>query len=114
MSAFICSDKHFSTVSNFLFPDCSDNAQNFANSLKRGNVNSVNYRYSEKNRFKRVDMSKASPIGAHTPSDILKLLQCIDYQSCEHTDIVSVPLSLAMLYLESIGAQEGNSKIWTI
>jgi hypothetical protein len=114
MSAYICTDRHFATVAQYMFPDNPLNAQSFADSLKRENIKSVNYRYCEKTRFKRVDMSQAMPVEQFTKHDILKLMQGIDYQSCEHPDYVCFALSLAIRALGSEGADSESGKFWSI
>ena len=114
MSAFICSDREFATVALHMFKDSPLNAQEFANHLKRENVKSVNHRYDEKNQYRKVNMAKGAPAGSFAPSDILKLLHCIDYQSCEHEDYVSYPLSLMCELLVSQRANAEHSNLWAI
>jgi hypothetical protein len=59
-------------------------AQEVADALKRENIKSVNYRYRERTRFKKCDLSGAD-LGV-TPAEVLELIECLDYQSCEHPD----------------------------
>jgi len=84
MSAFICSDNHISTISSWysLQLDLSSvGTQINADKLKIINVSSVNYRYNEKIRCKKCDISNSLPVT--NPNDILRLIDCLDYQSCE-------------------------------
>jgi hypothetical protein len=55
MSAFICSDKHFAVVAKALFASPTQ-AQQFADALKRENIKSVNHRYNESYRFRKVKL----------------------------------------------------------
>jgi hypothetical protein len=111
MSAFICSDRQFATVARYLF-SCETTAQQFANHLKRENVRSVNYRYDENNRFRKVNMNKAGD--GWSADDIAALLACIDYQSCEHPDYEAGPLKLAERLLIATGANREKSNLWSI
>ena len=117
MSAFICSDKHFAVVAKALFADKYEQ-QLFANHLKRENIRSVNYRYNEKTRVTRVNLNAASDadVRQYDGSDILKLLNCIDYQSCEHPDYDSTMFKLATRLLKLQGANEKVAKpnLWSI
>ena len=83
MSAYICSDAHIATIAWWASADHVV-AQEVADALKRENIKSVNYRYHEKTRFKKCDLSKAD-LGV-LPAEVLELVDCLDYQSCEHPD----------------------------
>lgn len=116
MSAFICSDTQFAVVAKHLFDDAGL-AQSFANSLKRENIRSVNYRYRERSRFSPVKLSAVSDadMARYTMHDALKLLECIDYQSCEHPTYDKVPYELASTLLVARGASSAQaSVIWSI
>lgn len=117
MSAFICSDKHFAVVAKALFASPTQ-AQQFADALKRENIKSVNHRYNGNHRFRRVDMNKAplAEVNQYDGSHILVLLNCIDYQSCEHPDYDNTRLELAQRWLRSQGASEANvtAHLWAI
>jgi hypothetical protein len=56
----------------------------WANTLKRENVRSVNYRYNERTRFQPIAFTPE----ASTASvwQVIQWLKCIDYQSCERQD----------------------------
>jgi hypothetical protein len=83
MSAFICSDSHIATIACYFHTDKVE-AQKLANDLMRTNVRSVNHRYKESNPFTEVDLAQAK--SGYNGSDIIRLLECLDYQSCEHPD----------------------------
>jgi len=115
MSAFICSDKHIATVADHVFTD-GDDAQRFADKLKRENIRSVNHRYSERTRFVPVDMTRSAK-DEYTPTDVCWLLACLDYQSCEHPDYDSTLITLAQDLLIARGAnhdRDGNPSVWSI
>jgi hypothetical protein len=95
MSAFICSDRQFAVVARAVFPDSLIRQQLFANKLKRENIRSVNYRYKETTRFTKVNFDDANDAPAYTDWDIVGLLRCIDYQSCERPDYDDTLVALA-------------------
>ena len=93
MSAFILTDKHLSAIAYAVMPH---NAQSFANKLKAINIDSVNYRYSEKTRKTRVKLDVSAK--GYNPSIICKLIDCWDYQSCEDGGSIDYFLMKAYLY----------------
>jgi hypothetical protein len=118
MSAFICSDKHFAVVAKALFAQPTSATQ-FANALKRENVKSVNHRYDETTRFRKVDMNAATAdeVKQYDGNDILCLLNCIDYQSCEHPDYDRTRIDLAERMLKAQGGNPNASNkpnLWAI
>ena len=117
MSAFICTDKHFAVVAKALFAS-ETSAQQFADALKQENIRSYNYCYKKKTRITRVNLNAATPIdvNAHLGHDILRLLQCIDYQSCEHPNYDDTLYKLAVRVLESQGADAAKARenLWSI
>jgi hypothetical protein len=117
MSAFICSDKHFAVVAKALFASPTQ-AQQFADALKRENIKSVNHRYNESYRFRKVKLDAATKadVRKYDGSHILVLLNCINYQSCEHPDYDSTRIELAIRWLRIQGATEANvtSHLWAI
>jgi len=118
MSAFICSDKHFAVVAKALFAQHTS-AQQFADALKRENIKSVNYRYGESTRFRKVDMNTATPddVNQYDGHDLLCLLTCIDYQSCEHPDYDRTRIDLAERLLRAQGNKRRLStkpNLWAI
>lgn len=89
MSAFICSDEHFIEVINGYLTHSQRNPGHnklveWANTLKRENVRSVNYRYNKKTRFKSIKFEPTH--SQHSVWQIIQWLRCIDYQSCERPD----------------------------
>jgi hypothetical protein len=118
MSAFICSDKQFAVVAKALFASPTA-AQQFADALKRENIKSVNHRYDETTRFRKVDMNTATPddVNRYDGHDIMCLLTCIDYQSCEHPDYNNTHFLLAERLLHAQGNRCSSSKkenLWAI
>jgi hypothetical protein len=118
MSAFICSDKHFAVVAKALFASPIV-AQRFADALKRENIKSFNHRYNESTRFRKVNLKAATAddVKQYDGHDILCLLNCIDYQSCEHPDYNNTYLGLAERLLEAQGNRCSSStkpNLWAI
>jgi hypothetical protein len=117
MSCFICSDKHFATVAKALFIQ-RDKQQRFADALKRENIKSVNHRYSERNRFKAVNLDSVSlaDVDKFNHHDIMRLLQCIDYQSSDAPDYDDVLFNMTERYLTAHGADANKSQpnLWSI
>ena len=117
MSAFICSDKQFAVVAKALFAG-GTSAQQFADALKRENITSYNHRYNEKVRVTRVKLDSATPddMRLYSGHDILMLLRCIDYQSCEHPTYNRTLLDLAERFLEASGStdDEAQPNLWSI
>lgn len=95
MSAFICSDLQFAVVARAVFPTSLIRQQLFANNLKRQNIRSVNYRYKENTRFTKVNFDDANDAPAYHDWDIIGLLRCIDYQSCERPDYDDTLIDMA-------------------
>lgn len=116
MSAFVCSDTHFAVVAKLLF-DKAEDSQKFADLLKRENIRSVNHRYSSNVRFRKVDLKSISDadLGRYSLHDALKLLECIDYQSCEPADYNNVLYELASSLLIARGARSSQASVsWSI
>lgn len=115
MSAFMCTDTQFAVVAKFLFGDAGL-AQAFADGLKRENIRSLNYRYKERLRFRSVKLSAVSDadLAYYTMHDALRLLECIDYQSCEHPTYNRVPCELASNLLIARGARISQSSVQSI
>jgi len=111
MSAFVVSKKHIDAIVSFLgappppskFSSSRTAAQQIYGSLAgkappsneeamrwigqqllRENVRSVNYRYGERDRVGKYEPPK--PDGSLKAIAIAKLLECLDYQSCERRD----------------------------
>jgi hypothetical protein len=81
MSAYIINDSHLYLIAMSVQPS---NMQEFSDLLKRINIKSVNYRYSDKTK---VSKCKPSPyiIGMEPlkQNEVNSLIQCWLYQSCE-------------------------------
>lgn len=101
MSAYLCSDKHIATIVNSAIALCGHlalrdalpwrllgpgalAAQEAADLLKKTNTESVNYRYQQDEVATpcKLESQKTTAAGA------LKLLDCLEYQSCERPDWV--------------------------
>lgn len=115
MSAFICSDKHIATVADHVFTLDPKAAQRFADELKRENIRSVNYRYRERTRFAPVDMTQSAK-DEYTMADAVKLLECLNYQSCEHPEYDQTRIACALGLLIARGANLTLAKqgLWAI
>lgn len=87
MSAFICSDLHFSTIAIYIH-HLNDNidVQYLANKLKSINIDSVNYRYNENTRKSKCKIINDFNNTRFSKYDIVRLIQCWNYQSCEKGD----------------------------
>lgn len=104
MSAFICSKLHIQTIAfnyvRHIEPNnfSSDRVLQVSNILYKENIKSVNHRYREKTKtsgWKTLD-KKIEPISL---MQVYKLVQCLDYQSCEH---LQWPLSDAYKMLKQL------------
>lgn len=110
MSAFILSDKHFATIAYYIegFHEglCP---QVLADKLKRINIESVDYRYNEKTRFSKVRLSRDTDIQYNTV-DIIRLIDCWDYQSCEKSENQDYIIMRQFLYSHFTDQQIKDSK----
>lgn len=84
MSCFIVSDKHFQIIAEYIAHNTGIQAQIIADKLKRINIESVNFRYNEKNRFSKVKFNSDFTFKDYNQFDIIRLIQCWSYQSCEN------------------------------
>lgn len=128
MSAFICSDKHVATVATVYTnliagmngnaktdnKQLRDHAQMLANSLLKTNIRSVNYRYGERTRFRMVKLADADL--TLNPADWVRLVQCLDYQSCERPDYNKHLCASILARFEDEAKKAGshNSNLWSI
>lgn len=89
-----------------------------ANTLKRENIRSVNWRYGERERFKPV---KFVGYGEHASAEqVVMWLRCIQYQSCERPDYygslayrMNCDMQLDLLY-KLVGDRRFDSTKWSI
>jgi hypothetical protein len=127
MSAFICSDRHIATIAMayaFHVRETEAFASNLANTLKRENIRSVNYRYNQRHHFKPCDLSDALPVGAgdghYRAVDLLQLAECLDYQSCERDDyeksVAYRELQRIIAQFKELAARQpwNKSNVWSI
>lgn len=93
MSAFQCSDLHIFTIASFAAGRITENtytdpqrfAQDLANSLKRVNIESVNFRYDEKTPRTKC---KPHPPRYTDPATVYRLFECWSYQACEDSQSI--------------------------
>ena len=127
MSAFICSDRHIATIVKayaFHAAESDDFAHDLANTLKRENIRSVNYRYNQRNRINPCDLSDAMPVGAdeghYRAIDLLQLAECLDYQSCERNDyeksVAYRELQRIIAHFKELASRQpwNKSNVWSI
>lgn len=98
MSAFICSDKHINSIVRFArktnvvvysgnpsFRWCvKGRKQDTASMLHAENVKSVNYRYLQDAQEVAIVYGPSAP--ELRPIEVIKAIDCLDYQSCGHPD----------------------------
>lgn len=123
MSAFLCNDLQFEAVVVSYYQHMGKaplltQFQLHANTLKRENIRSVNWRYGERKRFKPVVF-----IGFdQTPSieQVIQWLRCIEYQSCERDDYekseacrLNMRMQNDLLY-KLVGDRRFDSTKWSI
>lgn len=111
MSAYILSDLHFSTIAIYIH-HLEDNIgiQELADKLKSINIDSVNYRYGEKTRKAKCKIINDFNNTRYTKYDIIRLIQCWEYQSCENQDNPDYHLIRAFLYLYFVESDVENAK----
>lgn len=113
MSAFICSDRHFSVIAAAIAEKAMD-IQTLADKLKAINIDSVNYRYDEKTRKTKVKFDPATDV-TFSNTDVMNLIRCWAYQSCEGN---SIDFRIMSAYIDERCKQqsivEGDSNIWAI
>lgn len=119
MSSFILSDKHFQIIADYIKSESpAFDYQDFANRLKRINIDSYNHRYNEKIRFSKVKFNNQFSHKDYNQYDIIRLIQCWSYQSCENAaDIDYMIMDAYLLSLfdnEYINSAHNNSPIWSI
>jgi hypothetical protein len=129
MSAFICSDEQFvrtvlgwakHTAKHAGFNE--EELAEMANTLKKENVRSVNWRYNEKTRagkvrFPDVTLEEFEPASIE---QVVQWLRCLDYQSCEHPDyekskayVINVSMQRDLLMM-MVGDRRFDSCRWII
>lgn len=84
MSAYMMQDEDHLTIANYVMRSGYipfDTVYTAANTLKRVNLESVNYRYKEKTRFAKIKPS-VKPYDVDFQA-FERLVSCWDYQCCE-------------------------------
>lgn len=117
MSAYVLSDKHFTVISNYVcLIEDKISIVNFANKLKSINIKSVNHRYKENARVTKCKLD--NPKIEYSKYDIIRLIQCWDYQSCENMNDLDFNLMRCFLYSlfnkDEIEIAGNYSTIWSI
>jgi hypothetical protein len=113
MSAFIVSDLHCAAIAYNVAPD---QPQEFANRLKRINTASVNFRYRDNIRAYKVKLPPPETI-EYSSADLVNLILCWQYQSCENGQDLDFLLMDAFLEIQKDAFKEDTDKesnIWTI
>jgi hypothetical protein len=113
MSAFIISDLHFAAIAYNVEPN---QPQEFANRLKRINTASVNFRYRDNIRAYKVKLPPPETI-EYSSADLVNLISCWQYQSCENSQDLDFILMDAYLDTHKQAFKEDTDKesnIWTI
>jgi hypothetical protein len=118
MSAFILSDKHFQIIAQYVANNTGLDAQIIADKLKRINVESVNYRYGEKTRVSKVKFDSSFDINTYPKFDVIQLIKCWSYQSCENG--LSLDFLMMDAYLlsffdnDELNLSGSQSSLWSI
>lgn len=126
MSAFVCSDKHIGGLARFYAEHNGRGAREWDEdfrwafkTLMDENIRSVCHRYGESPAEHRYTVTQAtfdeSPEIAD-PVQILGMVQCLDYQSCETPDWEQSRAWRLLRQIESIaiGKLPGIDKVWAI
>lgn len=116
MSAFVCSDRHIATIAQWYgdrFRLGESERQEIADLLKKENVRSVNYRYRERQRAGRCDLTQAAP-DTQKPEIVAALCNSLRYQSCERPDYIG--LLLNQIQTAAMNASGGRvaDDVWSI
>ena len=121
MSAFIISDLHTFTLAEFIAQrldqrglDRDQLAQNIANSLKRVNVESVNFRYDEKTPRTKC---KPQAVTITEPAQVYRLARCWIYQACENqhnADFHALSALIDAAFTQDEKRASDNVDIWII
>lgn len=116
MSAFILTDNHCETIAHFINEKNHNiDAKELANRLKKINIQSVNYRYNEKTRVTKCKDTIVT-LGAYTNADMVNLVKCWSYQSCEDSE--NIDFHIMDKFLKSFFTNEQlenrSSNVWAI
>lgn len=118
MSAFILSDKHFQIIAQYVANNTGLEAQVIADKLKRINVESVNYRYGEKTRVSKVKFDSSFDINTYPKFDVIQLIKCWSYQSCQKSDSLDYFMMhrylLSFFNPDDINLSGSQSSLWSI
>jgi hypothetical protein len=116
MSAFLVSQNHINKIVNFVTKYDKEifvvalpsglkklSAQTLGDLLLQANLDSVNFRYREKEKasftFKR-DLEKLSPVA------LIKAVHCLNYQSCEVDGWIGSDAFLILCAIEKMATQK--------
>ena len=117
MSAFVLSDLHLSTIAHMFAPS-PETVQDFANKLKRINIESVNYRYAHHGKPQRVTKCKLHLLESdkYSKHDFAAMVHCWIYQACEKEHCIEFEIVRAYLEfkVQQTGANHNYSQLWAI
>lgn len=119
MSAYILSDLHFSTIARYIknYSKLEIDCEELANRLKRINTASVNHRYNEKTKNSKCKFTVDNTV-KYTGSDIIRLIKCWGYQSCEDSNNLDYVIMHGFLLQHFTEGQillsENDSTVWSI
>ena len=124
MSAYVCDEKHWSSLCNHIDQNMNDycygalyekTPEQIINILKMENVKSVNYRYNENTPF--VPFDKGIVPTQLTTADFISALGCVHYQSCNSQDYYKSEAYIINLSLQNIAYSKNateTSSVWEI
>ena len=122
MSAWLVSEKHVLAVANEYVcrvelggrrrTDSGDYTMivNVAKALWSANVKSVNTRYNETHRRGRINIRNLDLFAGYSDGAMLKLVDCLDYQSCEYDGWTGSKAKAMLTQLEHCLVQCGASR----
>lgn len=117
MSAYVLSDLHFSIIAYSIEGlNPSVNPQELADKLKSINIESVDYRYNQKTRKTKCKLTHDK--NNYSTADIIRLIQCWSYQSCEKGNSIDYLMMDAFLlsYFDNkdINDAKYQSDYWSV
>ena len=122
MSAWLVSENHVLAVANEYVcrvelggrrrTDSGDYTMivDVAKSLWSANVKSVNTRYNETHRRGRINIRNLDLFAGYSDGAMLKLVDCLDYQSCEYDGWTGSKAKAMLTQLEHCLVQCGASR----
>ena len=115
MSAFICSDRHITTIATAYAALLSgEDAQQLADLLLATNIVSVNYRYPNREADPVRPCSLENVAVDLSFPDLVALCERLDYQSCEPPDYSNPLLDLITAQFRANVLHGVKSALWSI